>query len=117
MLLIISSIFLMDNSHTNYFNFNVNFICQGYGPVADPGFSPGGSANSQKCYYFFKFVAKNCMKMKEFGPPRGPSLASPLDPPMMDDTYFIYEVCNETKTRRRLRKRGERTNRKSAEGR
>ena len=41
--------------------------------VADPGFSPGGGANSQK----------PIMKMKEFGPPGGrASLAPPLDPPM-----------------------------------
>ena len=28
-----------------------------YLPVADPGFSPGGGANSQKCYYFSIFCA------------------------------------------------------------
>ena len=49
--------------------------------VADPGFSWGGCANSQKCYYFLNF-ADNYMKMKEFGP-LGASLAhAPLDPPM-----------------------------------
>ena len=30
-------------------------------PVADPGFSPGGGANSQKCYYFSIF----CQKLHE----------------------------------------------------
>ena len=42
-----------------------------YMTVADPGFSRGGCANSQKCYYFSIFFAENCMKMKEFGPPGG----------------------------------------------
>ena len=32
--------------------------------VADPGFSWGAVANLLN----FKFVAENCMKMKEFGP-------------------------------------------------
>ena len=27
-------------------------------PVADPGFSPGGGANSQNCYYFSHFCRK-----------------------------------------------------------
>ena len=27
-------------------------------PVADPGFSPGGCANSQNCYYFSNFCQK-----------------------------------------------------------
>ena len=27
-------------------------------PVADPGFSPGGCANSQNCYYFSNFCRK-----------------------------------------------------------
>ena len=32
------------------------------------------------------FLAENCMKMKEFGPPGGhPSLAPPLDPPLKED--------------------------------
>ena len=38
--------------------------------MADPGFSPGGCANFQNCYYF-QIFAENCMKMKEFGPPGG----------------------------------------------
>ena len=52
--------------------------------VADPGFSPGGAANSQKCYYFSIF----CRKLHEnerIWDPRGgggASLAPPLDPPM-----------------------------------
>ena len=37
--------------------------------VADPGFSPGGGANSQKYCYFSIFFAKNSMKMKNFGTP------------------------------------------------
>ena len=48
-------------------------------PVADPGFSPGGCANSQNCYYFSKF----CQKLHEnerIWTPRGgrASLAPPL---------------------------------------
>ena len=48
-------------------------------PVADPGFSPGGGANSQKCYYFSIF----CPKLHEnerIWTPRGggASLAPPL---------------------------------------
>ena len=33
-------------------------------PVADPGFSPGGCANSQKCYYFSNFLPKTAWKWK-----------------------------------------------------
>ena len=58
--------------------------------VADPGFSPGGGANSQKCYYFSIF----CQKLHEnerIWTPRGgrASLAPPLDPPMLcfGDTF------------------------------
>ena len=46
--------------------------------VADPGFSPGG-APTPKSAIIFQFFAKNCMKMKEFGPQGGrASLAPPL---------------------------------------
>ena len=47
--------------------------------VADPGFSPGGGAPTPKSAIIFQFFAKNCMKMKEFGPPGGgrASLAPP----------------------------------------
>ena len=38
--------------------------------VADPGFSPGG-APTPKIAIIFRIFAKNCMKMKEFGPPGG----------------------------------------------
>ena len=40
-------------------------------PVGNPGFSRGGCANSR--------IAKNCMKMKEFGSPGG---RAPLVPPL-----------------------------------
>ena len=51
--------------------------------VADPGFSPGGGANSQKCYYFSIF----CRKLHEnerIWTPRGGTRPwhPPLDPPM-----------------------------------
>ena len=38
--------------------------------MADPGFSPGG-APTPKSAIIFQFLAENCMKMKEFGPPGG----------------------------------------------
>ena len=62
-------------------------------PVADPGFSPGG-APTPKSAIIFQFFAKNCMKMKEFGPPEGgrASLAPPLDPPMV--TYNLMDMGN-----------------------
>ena len=51
--------------------------------VADPGFSPGGCANSQNCYYFSNF----CQKLHEnerIWTPRGVARPwrPPLDPPM-----------------------------------
>ena len=55
-----------------------------YHAVADPGFSPGGGANSQKCYYFSIF----CRKLHEnerIWTPRGGARPwrPPLDPPML----------------------------------
>ena len=35
--------------------------------MADPGLAPGGAPNP-KLGLFCKFLAENCMKMKEFGP-------------------------------------------------
>ena len=58
--------------------------------VADPGFSRGG-ALTPKNAIIFQFFAKNCMKMKEFGPP-----APPLDPPMKNvikNTFFPNVFC------------------------
>ena len=51
--------------------------------MADPGFSPGG-APTPKIAIIFQIFAKNCMKMKEFGPPGGGARPwrPPLDPPM-----------------------------------
>ena len=54
-----------------------------YSAVADPGFSPGGGANSQNCYYFSHF----CRKLHEnerIWTPRGVRVPSapPLDLPM-----------------------------------
>ena len=45
---------------------------------------PQGGAPTPKIAIIFQIFAKNCMKMKEFGPPRGghASMAPPLDPPM-----------------------------------
>ena len=47
---------------------NVSLLC----PVADPGFSRGGGANSQsRCANLLYYIAENYMKMKEFGSRRG----------------------------------------------
>ena len=59
--------------------------------VADPGFSPGG-ASTPKIAIIFQIFAKNCMKMKEFGPPGGTRpWRPPLDLPMGGyDKLHIY---------------------------
>ena len=51
-------------------------------PVADPGFSPGGCANSQNCYYFSNFCRKLHENERIWTPGGSASLAPPLDPPM-----------------------------------
>ena len=57
--------------------------------VADPGFPRGGGANSLggRQHTILPHFPKNCMKLKEFGPPGGarPS-RPPLDPPLSMDT-------------------------------
>ena len=55
--------------------------------VADPGFPRGGGANSLggggRQHTILPTSHKNCMKLKEFGPPGGhASLVPPLDPPL-----------------------------------
>ena len=58
-----------------------------YIAVADPGFSLGGGANSQKCYYFSIFCRKLHENERIWNPQGGRvSLAPPLDPPM----HLIY---------------------------
>ena len=44
--------------------------------VADPGFSPGGGRQTPKIAIIFHIFAKNCTKMKEFGPPGGARVPS-----------------------------------------
>ena len=49
---------------------------------------PQGGAPTPKIAIIFQIFAKNCMKMKEFGPPGGgrarvPGAPPPLDPPMV----------------------------------
>ena len=51
---------------------------------------PEGGALIPKLGLFCKLFAENCMKMKEFGPKGGASLAPPLDPPMK--TYYTITV-------------------------
>ena len=62
---------------------NSVFFLTKYLAVADPGFSPGGAPTS-KIAIIFQIFAKNCMKMKEFGPPGGGACPwrPTLDPPM-----------------------------------
>ena len=54
--------------------------------VADPGFPRGGGANSPggRQHTNLSIFPKNCMKLKEFGPPGGGArpLRPPLDPPL-----------------------------------
>ena len=55
------------------------------GAVADPGFCQGGGANSPggRQHTNLSNFSKNCMKLKEFGPPGArASPAPPLDPPL-----------------------------------
>ena len=55
--------------------------------VADPGFPRGGGTNS----------LENCMKLKEFGPPRGrASLTPSLDPPLrlLEQLYDFLLGCD-----------------------
>ena len=57
-------------------------------PVADPGFPRRGGANSPAWgrgvpTYDFANFPKNCMKLKDFGPPGGVRVPrAPLDPPL-----------------------------------
>ena len=57
---------------------------------------PRRGAPTPKIAIIFQIFAKNCMKMKEFGPPGGPH---PLDPPMENAALEMvceYWVCNST---------------------
>ena len=59
--------------------------------VMDPEFPRGGGANSPGGHQHTNLpnFNKNCMKLKEFGPPGGDaSLAAPLDPPLFW-AYFL----------------------------
>ena len=58
--------------------------------MADPGFSRGGGANSKRSYYLATFFPKNCMELKEFGPPGGGVPGAPLRT-TNGDTYFRPE--------------------------
>ena len=51
-------------------------------PVADPGFSRGGGANSPggRQHMILPKFAKNCMKLKEFGPPGGAPVQNETQP-------------------------------------
>ena len=60
-----------------------------YLAVADPGFSPGGGANSQNCYYFSHFYRK-LHENERIWTPRGGARPwrPPLDPPMLGVHYM-----------------------------
>ena len=61
--------------------------------VADPGFPRGGGANSPggRQHTILPNFPKNCIKLKEFGPPGGRvSLAPPLDPPLK---VFLFKLA------------------------
>ena len=52
-------------------------------PVADPGFSRGGGANSKRSYYLAILFPKTAWNWKNFDPQGvGACLSPPLDPPM-----------------------------------
>ena len=57
--------------------------------VADPGFSPGGCANSQNCYYFSNFCQKLHENERIWTPGGGAPLTPPLDPPMLCCKYQL----------------------------
>ena len=61
--------------------------------VADPGFSPGGCANSQIAI-IFQIFAKNCMKMKVFGPPGGGGPRVPGAPFRSANGYATETIVN-----------------------
>ena len=52
---------------------------------------PQGGAPTPKIAIIFQIFAKNCMKMKEFGPPGGGARPwrPPLDPPMSWEKKFV----------------------------
>ena len=56
------------------------YIKGGVGAVADPGFPQGGDANSPggRQHTNLPNFPKNCMKLKEFGPPGGAHPSCPL---------------------------------------
>ena len=61
--------------------------------VADPGFSPGG-APTPKIAIIFQIFAKNCMKMKEFGPPGGARVpGAPLRSANGHAAIFCTIIC------------------------
>ena len=64
-------------------------------PVADPGFPRGGDANSPggRQHTILPNFPKNCMKLKEFGPPGGaPSLMPRLDPSLPSLPYTLASL-------------------------
>ena len=61
--------------------------------MADPGFSRGRCANSEKCYYFSIFF---CRKLHEneriWTPGKRGVPGAPLDPPMELCMYYEWEL-------------------------
>ena len=67
----------------------LDVLCFTYNCSGGSRIFPMGVRQLPKVLFFFNFVPENCMKMKEFEPPVGASLAPPLDPPMNCET----KVC------------------------
>ena len=68
-------------------------FCAYFDPVADPGFSPGGCANSQNCYYFSNF----CQKLHEnerIWTPRGGGGASLVPPLRSANVIYLTTRMN-----------------------
>ena len=60
--------------------------------MADPGFCPGGCANSKNCYYFSKFCQKLHENERIWTPGGRASLAPPLDPSMLNMNYCRFQL-------------------------
>ena len=61
--------------------------------MADPGFPRGGGANfpGGRQHTILPNFPKNCMKLKEFGPPGGPRIPrAPLRSATVDDLIGYY---------------------------
>ena len=67
---------------------------QVFTPVADPGFPRDGGINSSggRQHTILPKFPKNCMKLKEVGPPGGVSLVRPFDSPLLTVCFKLYNL-------------------------